>query len=86
MLDIPVLKMQRRKQQACQLELDCAIKLIDRKIKSRKPTWAGGEYGLKATCARAIQVYLQLVLNEMKGLLASEIAAESSNLEKANGA
>lgn len=84
-LDIPVLEARHHKQRARRIKLERALSSVDKKIRSRKTTWTGGEHGLEAMCARAIRVYLQLVLKGVKGLPASKIAAQSSNLVKFQG-
>lgn len=84
-LDIPAREARRQKKTNRRKDLARALKSIDKKIKSRKTQWNGGEHGLEAMRARAIRSYLQLVLKGMNGLPASEIAAQSSNLAKTSG-
>ena len=67
-------------------ELEKALKAIEKFIRSRKTTFTGGDHGLQAQQARAIQSYLQLIVQRgFKGVKASEMTAVTHGFGKTNG-
>jgi len=85
-LDIPVLQA-RAKAREKRLEiLTSALTDIKKLIRSRKTEFQAGTQGLQSYWAQAIDSYLRLVVREkMKGILASEVAAEALGFVKGWG-
>jgi len=85
-LEVPVTVQRRLAGDIRRKELGKALDTIEKFIKSRKTAFPGGDHGLQAQRARAIQSYLQLIVRKgFKGVNASEMAAMTHGFGKTNG-
>jgi hypothetical protein len=85
-LDIPVLQARVEAQEKRLKILTSALTDIEKLIRSRKTEFQACERGLQSYRAQAIESYLQLVVRkEIKGIPASETAAEALGFAKGWG-
>ncbi|KAI0372083.1 hypothetical protein BV20DRAFT_1034932 [Pilatotrama ljubarskyi] len=78
-LDVPARVQQAEKRTELLQSYREALEAVEKIIRSKHHSFKGGDHGLQATCARSIQSFLQIVLNNNRTLTdASERAAESN--------
>jgi hypothetical protein len=83
---VPVLKAREEARKKRKEILSSALQDVEKLIRSCKIKFDNGARGLQSYCAEAIESYLRLVAKKnMKGILASEIAAEGLGFAKGWG-